>query len=447
MINETPFKYELNQIATTGTYGKNNVFELVFHLKNAGKIAVSSIKLVNRHRDYVGAFTQVLMMHVTTTKAQHEQIIASDLSALEATLTQYDIAPNTAYSLAALSNPKKFKYKVSLVDAASEQTAQNNPLINRSDVGTNLLLQDFYIQLVDEGFSDLRLKTVGGIFRNTSGVDLIKYILSQFSSEDGKLAATRLKGVDIAPGVNTDKRSQIVIPHLTRLTKAIDIVNENSGGMWPTGFSYFCQQGLWYLFPTYDMLRFYGDERKLTVVNLPKNRVPTIERTYTNRTTGLFVLATRDAIVIDNRDAATIASGNATSFMDTYKVFDWGETVDNRLEVTASNNINEVNIPGKGSASPVLRPSDTRITANKNIELSKIAQRKGYLVQVIWENSDDDLIYPGMPCRLLYLKDNKPKVSTGTVIEMETNWYPVERSFTNRRMARMAAITMFVGEP
>lgn len=444
MLDNNPFKDEVSEISRRGK--TKSAFYAEAHISAPGtSFKTVNVTGLNRYRDYIGDYTQKLVITVNATLAQYEKLIHADTSAITLTLTLYEIGFQNAFSLGALANPKQFTYKAKLLQIDSSQISQNNPMSNNADIG-NMTFREFSLQLLEPCFESVSIRTVGGVFRKTTGANLIKTLLTNFSTDDEVDAITSVKGVDIVDGFSEIETEQIIIPHMTPLTKAINIISNNCGGMYPTGFSYFLQNNLWYLFPPYDLTRFNKTNRSITIVNLPKDRLPGIEKTFFNSSTKLIVLSTRDSQVIDNREAKTFNEGSSIRFVDASKLYEsFGTVEDNKFKVRASDNVNEMTLGARADNMNVLRPGMTRITSNKNAELSKLAMSKGFYIQLIWENSDDSLLHPGMPAKVLFLKDNKPASATGVLIESETFWAPVEKSFKHVKLQSTTAMTFFVG--
>lgn len=445
MLDNIPFRYEVLEVMNKGKLSAQNFIETTI---TGGKSTVRPMAVIqmSRYRDYIENFAQLFTITIITTLKEYEELILADTSALKMTIRLYEVGKNSAMGSQYFVNPIEFTYKAKIIDIASDQIAQNNPMMNNPQMGT-LTIKQFSLQLLEPGFESVSIKTVGGGFNDISGVELMKILLTRYSTDDEIDVATSVKGVDVAPGYNEDKNVQIVLDHMTPLVKAITKVDENSGGTYPTGFSYFLQSNLWYIFPPYDLTLFDKATRTITVVNLPKDRLPTIEKTYFNSDTKLIVLSTRDATYIDQREANTFNEGSSIRFMDANRLMDgFGEIKDNKFMVNASLNINEVSLDARKDGANILRPTTTRITSNKNTELSKLAKKKGFYIQLTWENSDDSLLFPGMPAKVLYLKDNKPASATGTLIESETIWTPAEKNFKATKLMRTTALTFFVGD-
>ena len=444
MLDNNPFKSEVTEISTKGKRRSAFYAEAQITSSN-GAFKAMNVTGLNRYRDYIEDFTQKLIITVNATLEQYERLVHSDTSAITLSLTLYEIDFNSAFSLAALNRPKQFTYKAKLLEIDSSQISQNNPMSNNPQTG-GMTFREFNLQLLEPCFESVSIRTVGGVFRQTNGIDLIKTILTNFSTDDEMDAITSVKGVDVVDGYNEKISEQIIIPHMTPLTKAISLVNKNCGGLYPTGFSYFLQNNLWYIFPPYDLTRFNKTNRTITVVNLPKDRLPGIEKTYFNSSTKLIVLSTRDTIIVDNREAKTFNEGSSIRFVDANKLYEsFGTTKDNKFMVNASDNVNEVTLGTRTDNMNVLRATETRITSNKNNELTKLAKSKGFYMQLTWENSDDSLVHPGMAAKILFLKDNKPASVTGVLIESETIWSPMEKSFKHVKLQSTSVLTFFVG--
>lgn len=444
MIENTPFRYEVLEVIKKGKQSAQNFVEVTI---TGGKNVVRPLTVMqmSRYRDYIENFAQLFTISVITTLKEYEELILADATSLKITVRLYEVSKNATASAQYFVNPIEFTYKAKIIDLASDQITQNNPMVNNPQIG-NLAMKQFSLQLIEPGFESVSIRTVGGAFRKTIGVELMKTLLTRYSTDDEVDVVTSVQGVDVVAGYNEQLQEQIIIDHMTPLVKAIAKIDENSGGTYPTGFSFFLQGNLWYLFTPYDLTLFNKATRTITVVNLPKDRLPTLEKTYFNSETKLIVLSTRDATYTDNREANTFNQGSSVRFTNANRLMDgFGAVKDNKFLVNSSLNVNEVTLNERKDGANILRPTQSRITSNKNTELSKLAKQKGFYIQLTWENSDDSLLFPGMPAKILYLKDNKPASAVGVLIETETIWTPAEKNFKATKLTRTTAMTFFVG--
>ena len=66
-------------------------------------------------------------------------------------------------------------------------------------------------------------------------------------------------------------------------------------------------------------------------------------------------------------------------------------------------------------------------SSNPFIERSKILQRSMAQIDLVWENSDPMLIYPGMPCKYIYLSQGKAISLKGTILFVHSFAAKVEK--------------------
>lgn len=444
MLGNSPFYQEVSEVEKKGKRGVCNYFDVTI-IVGKDKYKPLCVTQLSRYRDYIEDYAQQLIMTVQLNYNDHVKITSADVSDIKVNVVMYDINLNAPYSLQALFNPIEFTYKAKLLKIETTDKDQSSQITNMNVVGA-LTVKEMQFQLLEPSFESVSIKTVGTGFRNISGIDAIRTLLTNYSTEDDPDAITSVKGVNVVDGVATAVKEQIPVRHSTPLVQAIRLIIESCGGLYPTGSSYYLQDRLWYIFPPYDLTQFDKANRTITVVNLPKDRMPGIEKTFYNTKTKLIVLSTRDTVVVDGREGNKFNKGVAVRFMEAIKLFDgFGEVKNNKYAIDASKNVNEITIEDRTDKANILRPSVNRITSNKNRELTNLAKSNGFYMQVTWEHGDDSLLHPGMAAKILYLKDNKPASVKGTLIETETVWYPREKTFVNMKLQKMIAMTFFVG--
>ena len=88
--------------------------------------------------------------------------------------------------------------------------------------------------------------------------------------------------------------------------------------------------------------------------------------------------------------------------------------------------------------------SERRITSNLLHESSKLARRFGIHLELAWEHSEPDLIYPGMPARVLYIESGALKEVYGVVLRTYTQVSAVGTGPSINRHRSTTVITLFV---
>lgn len=444
-INSTPFKHEVSSVIDAGKYSPCYHFDLEFHVKGESykPLTILGVSIV---RNFLRDYYQILAVEFQTTGYIREVLI-ENMDQLEVTFKTYEIGRNTPYSLAALRNPKIRQYKAKLYLSESDYITQNNFAVNNAAYMQDKSLVEVKVQLVEKGFEELKTRFVGGNYYNISGGSLIRHLIDYHANLNNDDVNTLINGVDCAPNENSEAREQISIRDGTSLIEAMHVVNENCGGLYPAGFSYYIHNNIWYVFPPYSLARFGEDRERLVIVNLPKNKLPGIENTYNDQTKTIVILSTRDSTVKDNRESKKIEVGTGTRFIDAARLLTgFGKVENNKVLVDASQNVNDLMVEERVDGTNFMRFSKTRITSGKNLELSKLAPSKGFMMRISWENSKENLIKPGMAVKVLYLKGNKTKAAVGSVIGVESGYYPFENSYPAMKFAVMSYIDVFVSE-
>ena len=239
-----------------------------------------------------------------------------------------------------------------------------------------------------------------------------------------------------------------MIPDDTPLTKAPKLINEESGGVYPTGFWYHFHKKHWYVYPKFDLQRYYNHTGlRARIINIPSGKFPDSPKTFRINDNLLTILATDQIRQLDLSQAEKDNRGNAARFVDPTKLFNDYVSLDgNKAVADASKVVSEVTVTPNKDKSNFISNSDNPITSRYNIEFSKLAARNGMLIQFMWENAAPELIYPGMPCSFVYLEHEFTVIElTGVITSVEWQAQSKATAVTNRTFVKRAAVQMFVG--
>lgn len=444
-INSTPFKHEVAAVVDRGVTTPCYHYTLEFHV-NGQNYTPFSIVSVSRKSNFLRDFYQILDVEFQTTAYIKEQLI-EHMSAIEVTFKSYEIARNIPYSEGNIKNPKIRRCKAKLYVAESEFIKQENPAANNADYMRNKSMTHVKLQLVEKGFEDLKMRYVGGPYRDVTGGELIRHLIDFHANRDNDDVNSLINGVDFAPGESDQRHSQLVLSHGISLIEAMHHINQNSGGIYPTGFSYFIHNNIWYVFPPYALNRFKQNTRKLIIVNLPKDRLPTLEKTYTDDGMTVIMVSTRGSTSKDQRESKKVDQGVGVRFADAAKMMtDFATSIGNKLSVKRSDNVNDLITETRSDGQNLMKFGENKVTSSKNLELSKLAPAKGFMMQIPWENPNESIITPGMPVKVLYLKNNQTAAAEGVVLGIKCEYYPYEASFPAMKFAGLAFIDVFVSD-
>jgi len=336
------------------------------------------------------------------------------------------------------------RYSATLIDIGNPVISGNSKFTpTRESLNLSGILEVSF-QLVNKAVEQLRLITVGGIYRNVLAGDVIKAIMTN-ETKKIKVDGARLPiGVDMVPGYNDKLRDHVLIPQGTRLVDLPDYVHRNCGGIYPTGLGYYIQNDHWYIYPCYDTVRIAKATNVLTIINVPPHMFPSIERTYRKDGKSIVILATGDVRFEDNSEARQLNDGNGVRFSDANKFMsDFGVTVENKTSVSRGGNNTEIVATNRTNSINNVPMSALPINANPFLEYSKLAVRSGGTISLVWENSLPSLIVPGAMVRIMYLTDTGIKTIEGIILKCHHFVAMKEKGLAGSRYVTRSALFIF----
>lgn len=444
---DTPFKYEIAQVFEQGVVGPAYNYTLTI-IANGVEIPVQAVISTHRLRDYINNYTDLFTVTFIMVQSDLEYKVKPYQDNLEAVLIRRLVSSNPQIQTANINSPITVaRYKAVMTDSARDMIEQNDPFVKDKDVQGRRMSKPVVMQLIDPVVDKLRLITVATIPRFCTGMKAIETLLTKYSKEASNLAGASTLGLDIAPGWNEEVRQAIPLRGITRLTTLPNMIANNCGGIYPAGFSYYLQNRIWYLYPPFDPQRYFKVKKNLTIVNLPKDRIKGLEKSYKDSSTQLIFLSAGAAEHVDFSDQNQLGYGNGARFLDASRLTKMGTMQNNRYSVNASNNMNEIQTNERKDGLSIAFRGTSAVTTNKYGQLSMMAARMGSFVQLEWGMGDDTLIYPGMPVRFLYLEDNKPTEAFGAVSAVETYQAPQADNIAMPKLLSKTAVTIFINHP
>ncbi len=174
------------------------------------------------------------------------------------------------------------------------------------------------------------------------------------------------------------------------------------------------------MYPLYDTERFDTTTDKVTIINVPGNKLVGVERTYRKDGSNTIILSTGNVKFKDISDHQQLSNGNGVRFAEASIFMDgFVQTKNNKTISARGANVNEVISTSRQSGRQNVHVSDTRITSNVAKEYSSLARREGAIINLLWENANPDLIFPGIPVKILYLEDEEIREITGVVLKAQ----------------------------
>jgi hypothetical protein len=183
----------------------------------------------------------------------------------------------------------------------------------------------------------------------------------------------------------------------------------------------------------------------LTIINIPPRRLPGIERTYRKDGDNLVVITTGDTKFSDLSNLAQLNSGNGVRFADASKMVDDFVTVKGNKAVAQRGKTNtEVVTDTRPNGINYVTTALRQINANPYVEFSALAARQGSGISLVWENADRNLLYPGMPTKVMYLDGGAIKELEGVLLGVHEYTSLRDQGPTADRHVSIVTLSVFV---
>ena len=411
---------EASEVFEKGNSASNMVISFTVHTPGDNLQAIS-VATIDIEQDFQSAFTDV--MHITSLfpPSVYIQKIYPNAVNLEATLKI-----GYADSTGSIKEEYKERFKAVLVphenmapaDYALQGVAPED-IDKKGPIAVTL-------QLLNRTAEIVRLVMISGCFSSVSAESLLKGCLSYYGNSftiDGK---DPLPGVDVYPPNNQKVYDRIVIPFGTSLVKLPYRLQKDMIGIYTTGIGSYIKQHngkqTWFVYPLYDTTRYDKENYlKMVVFNVSPRRLPAADKTYLVNGNTLYVVTTDNIKYHNNQELNLINDGSgfrlpeASYFMRKPVEMTPNGPIGHRREINTEAIIRE-RLDGIQYAPR----SERYISSNSFAEFSKNSKSNVAIISFVWEHSRTDLIYPGMPLKLVTGKNVKDKGLKGIILKVNT---------------------------
>lgn len=445
MLEHSTLMNEVTAITGGGITPVHFMYTANFVLPDGRSIAPLKFVGLDILRDYTANFSDITVVTLVVGAGTYTNLIYKYRDNLKITIQREYIGEVTdAVDLSKSVDTQV--YRAFLLDMRDHNKEAKSPALDTIEQGDLSGMLQVEFQLIDTATEWLRSVSTGGSFRKTNAGDVLKTIIA---IETQAMPIGRQEGVGILDMVKVDnltKRDHVVVPHGMLLTQLPAFLQDKCGGIYNAGLGFYLQQSNWYVWPLYNTTRFEDTPNGLTVINIPENRFPGIERTYRETKNQLIVLATGQTQSIDTASNMQQAKGHGVRFADPMQMFEsFGETANNITKIARGANVTEVKVKDSLTGFSHMVNAVKSLTGNLFSELSDLAFRQGQVTIAVWENSRSDLIYPGMPVKYMYEKDGSTYERLGVVIGTQHYTQMAGDGVTSRRYTTSSSITMFLG--
>lgn len=318
-------------------------------------------------------------------------------------------------------SPVAIRFKAILKDEgkprlnAGKQSGQTTEMLDISSVFP------ISFQLLSMVNYKLRTLDVGCIIRKSTVKDTLLTIITDQVNKIKINGKNTTIGVDLIDPDNTEVKEQIVIPHGTKLINLPEYIQTNCCGVYNSGIASYIQGNTWYIYPKYNFKREVLGNRLVDFIIVPKDKFPGINTTYRHKGEQLVILITGDAKAFDNTKYQEINQATGIRFTNSETIFneDTIKRENNKVIVDRSSMNTELISSESKDDNDMVPFSNSSITSNPFNEYSKLSSLQSRIIAFVWENSNPQLIKPGMMCNI-YAIDNDGKVIIGNGVIKST---------------------------
>lgn len=442
-LEMTPIYEEVEKIFTSDQKPVHHQYGLFIY--NPHNVHIEPIKLfsIDIVRDYVKNFTDKIIVDALFPLGTFNRHFIPYKQQLKATLTRYsrkELEPDSTYDV------QSREYRAIIIEETSESISSASPRLGARGAEDMNDVVRVEIQLMNPAIEIMRMVEVGGIYPQEIPLHVVRYILNLVSSEIELPGSEAIVGVDMVPPDNTKPNLNIVIPHGTKPWDVADYIQDQWGGCYNSGMGCYLQDNLWYLWPLYALNRYDTETRSLTVINLPPLKYRGVQRTWRLTEYQLIVLSTGESNEMNFSHHRELQDGNGVRFAHGDALWDgFGKVENNKFEAAPNSNLTQAKVEERPEAdfAPVNRRRP--ISNNSFAEFSHVASRKGSFVQVVWENSMPEYIYPGMPTRFIFVdKGEEVEELEGVVVGCHHYIHDVLKGVEEGRHIHNTTIQLFV---
>lgn len=433
---------EIKMIMDSGV--KSPHFQLLTYIRcNNKDIKTEKTISLDINREYSGSFADVVMVECAMGWGDYVFDVYPYKANLEVTIYLIP-SGEVSYTPSIKQSVKSFKYRGLLIESSSEMAVAHD-IVDKDRFSLNIAgLKRFKMQLIDLTTEWVRLEQVGGVFKNRTVSELAQFLLTQQSKRVKLTADQAIKGVDIVPADNKEVRATIAIPPKL-LVDVPEFLQNHAGGFYSAGIGYYLQSSIWYLFPLFNLKRFDKTPNNLTIINVPKGRMPGIEQTYRMAGKQLIILSTGQSKHSDKSEGTLAAEGNGVRYIEARSVLEGNVTVaDNKMTYDRSKANSEFLSDQSATGLNNASLAKDLIVGNGFKETAKIAARQGTLFSAEWENSNPELLTPGMPVKVIYPDGNKVKEMYGVLHAVHSYYHLIGEGMLAQRHGCTSVLGVFV---
>lgn len=442
----SPIEYEMQQIAATPNDHSACYWDCEF-LANGQRSTPLKVITVDRQRDYVKNAVDYVVIKVMIPLSLYLEQLYPNRDNLTVTLYRKPLS-DTGNVQRGVTTPAQVYRGFPIATSDPMLTPTTELPSNMSDLDiANLTM--LHIQLVPREAEMFKLRPGGCNYRRKVPGFALRHHLTRVIQEISSNFPTdsTISGVDMVEPDNQNIREHVLVPQSISLLEMPDFIQKKAGGIYNAGLSYYYQVGCFYVWPKYGLDRFNTNKRTATVFNVPTNYRPGAERTFRETAGQIIIMGTGSSREANFSESVELNQGNGIRFTDGESILGGNVTIDrNKVLIRRGKGNSEFVNEARRSGVNLAPVSKTPITSNPFSQMESLAATKGTVMEIEWQNSNIDRLYPGMPFRVKQYRGDEFIERRGILIGASEYSEPKSDGIVFSEHLSTAVLTLFLSK-
>lgn len=267
------------------------------------------------------------------------------------------------------------------------------------------------LQLVDLAYLAYEAIDVGGVVVNTSSKYQLHTILRGLMTKEVRTLDNQRVTVsaDVVASDNTRIYPQLLIPHGKTKLPNLPHFFHYKYGLYASGLGYFYKSNRWWVFPLLNAERFYKPNNgTLTIIILERDRIAQTDSSYIREDNNTVIFVTGEVAHLDFTEHAHFHLGNGVRYAVRSNLPEaFVDNAGGKINIAKGLNKKEVIVKQRlNGPNRFLIPEDS-LSDNPFEVMGDLTQALSNTIKVTWDFANPQILYPGMPVKVLYRQKGK----------------------------------------
>ena len=447
-IESTALYQEIMSIINDGPKPVNNYYKAYFIIDDK-KYEPLKILDISSDRNYVTEKTDIRFITLVIPAGLWSKVIYPKLNILDISVVKIPLQEISEEGMPD-EEIEEIRYTaIPIPSTVPNLTGDSIQRMSIAAIDTAMGYFNVQFQLVEKGFEAMKMVTVGAVFRRTTTEDVTKGVLAKERRKVKTISGYGVKTIDMIKSDNEEKREHIFLPQGLRYLDVPEYIQQNCGGIYNSGINIFFQNRGLFVYPPFDTTRYRSAPIKATILKIPKQRYTELERTYREEGDVVFIAGTSDAKFEDQSFIKSRNIGDGVRYGDSrFTMRDITEIKDNKSKIVRKD-INTEFVSKSKSDQPNYRQqlyvplSREHINSNPFFQRSRLAHVNGAIYQIDWQNSNPDLLIPGMMVKIIYMSKDEFKELYGVLTQVASTTQLKGEGLTSQKHITNSALFVF----